>query len=344
MINQVNTYRAIGVILIFLYHCVYCFGTYNDLKIHWHVQALTSLMWSGVNLFFIASGFINGKNFIFCKNIRQFIIKRIARIVPLYFLFIFIGIIFSLKENNFFYSENYDIFIPLFFLSGMDFINQNIGPAYFSITWSLSVEIQLYILTVFILLIKTTTTKLLIFCSIFLLSLIAPYLDKDISHFGFIMHIDEYLAGVFIRYIFENKISFNSKIFQCIHFEYYWIVIPFLTYLLRSDLNLGNAMFDNILLLFYTSLFYFILKLDFVKSKFLNTIGVNCYFIYLFHMVIFYGICCTFKYFHLLGHSMLSVLISFFLTLFLSVLSMKYFENPSRLGLIKILSNTKWLN
>lgn len=338
MINQVNSYRAIGVILIFLYHCVYCFATYNDLKISWHVQALTSLMWSGVNLFFIASGFINGKNFIFCISIKQFIIKRVARIAPLYFLFVFIGIIFSFKENNFFYSENYNIFIPLFFLSGIDFINQNLGPAYFSITWSLSVEIQLYILTVFILLIKTTKTKLMICSALFLLSLIAPYLTTKISHFGFIMHIDEYLAGVFIRYIYDNKISINIKIFQCIYFEYYWIVLPFVTYLLRFDLNLGNAMFDSILLIFYTSLFYFILKFDFVKSKLLNTIGVNCYFLYLFHMIIFYCIFYVFNYFYLFRHDMVSLLLSFFLTFLLSILSMKYFENPSRLRLINILS------
>jgi len=337
LINQVNSYRAIGVILIFLYHCIYCFGTYNEFKISWFVQALTSLMWSGVNLFFITSGFINGKNFIYCKSIKQFIIKRVARILPLYFLFIFIGIIFSYKGNNFFYSEYYNIFIPLFFLSGLDFINQNLGPAYFSITWSLSVEIQLYILTVIILLIKTKKTKFLICVSLFLISLISPYFITEISHFGFIMHIDEYLVGVFIRYIFDNKISFNKKFFQYIHYEYYWIALPFLMYLLRFDLNVGNALFDNILLLFYTSLFYFILKFDLVKSKLLNTIGVNCYFIYLFHMVIFF----TLNYFYLLEHSILSVLISFFLTFFLSILSMKYFENPTRLGLINILSNTK---
>lgn len=340
MIYQVNSYRAIGVILIFFYHCIYCFATYNELRISWHVQALTSLMWSGVNLFFIASGFINGKNFIFCKSINQFIIKRIARIVPLYFLFCFIGIIFSFKENNFFYSENYNIFIPLLLLSGLDFINQNLGPAYFSITWSLSVEIQLYILTVFILLIKTIKTKLLICSALFLISLITPYLSTNISHFGFIMHIDEYLAGVFIRCIFDNKISFNIRIFKCIYFEYYWIVLPFVTYLLRFDINLGNALFDNILLVTYTSLFYFILKLNYVKSKLLNTIGVNCYFIYLFHMIIFYCLFNTIKYFCLSVHSMIIVLISFILTFFLSILSMEYFEKPSRLSLINILSKS----
>jgi peptidoglycan/LPS O-acetylase OafA/YrhL len=299
-------------------------------------------MWSGVNLFFIASGFINGKNFISCKSIKQFIIKRIARIAPLYFLFMFIGIIFWSRGNNFFYSENYNIFIPLFFLSGIDFISNNLGPAYFSITWSLSVEIQLYILTVFILLIKKTKIKLLICIALFLLSLIVPHLSKEISHFGFIMHIDEYLIGVFIRFIFDNKFSFNIKFFQCIYFEYYWIAIPFIIYLLRFDVNLGNATFDNILLCFYTSLFYFILKFNLVKSKILNKIGVNCYFIYLFHIVIFYGIFYASKYFYLFGHSMISVLISFALTFALSIASMKYFENPSRLGLIKFLSNTKW--
>ena len=130
MINQVNTYRAIGVILIFLYHCVYCFGTYKDLKIDWHVQALTSLMWSGVNLFFIASGFINGKNFIFCKSIKQFIINRVARILPLYFLFIFIGIIFSYKGNNFF-TLNTTIYLFHCFFIGFRLYKSKFGTSLF---------------------------------------------------------------------------------------------------------------------------------------------------------------------------------------------------------------------
>ena len=341
MINQVNSFRSIGVILIFLYHCVYCFATYNELKISWLLQALTSLMWSGVNLFFIASGFINGKNFIFCKSIKQFIIKRIARIAPLYFIFILIGVIFFNKGYQFFYSENYDLIIPLLFLSGVDFIKQDLGPAYFSITWTLSVEIQLYLLTVFLLIIKKSKTRFRLCAALFFISLVAPHLTTEFSHFGFIMHVDEYLAGVFIRYIFENKFYFKIKILESIHFEYYWIVIPFATYLLKFDLSFENAIFDSILLLFYTSLFYFILKFDLIKLKYFNTIGVNCYFIYLFHMVIFYAFLEVFNYFSFFGHSMIIVLLSFVITFILSIISMKYFEIPSRLGLIKLLSKTK---
>ena len=78
---------------------------------HFHLRC-------GLNLFFLASGFINGAKLLYNNNRYNFVISRIARILPLYITYMIIGTScwYTLK-NDFFYSGDYQIYKPWLFLT-----------------------------------------------------------------------------------------------------------------------------------------------------------------------------------------------------------------------------------
>lgn len=147
--NEIDILRAFSVILIFLYH---------------YDNKLFKLGYLGVDIFFVISGFVitltlkDLKNFSL-NDLKNFYLRRIKRLYPalifcvilttifyLFFGFLFQGnnikdtIISSLLgySNFFFHYQSKDYF-------QQDFLNP------FGHIWSLSVEIQFYILYSFFL-------------------------------------------------------------------------------------------------------------------------------------------------------------------------------------------------
>ena len=118
---------------------------------------------------------------------------------------------------------------------------------------------------------------------IVILGAIIPYFLKT-SHFGLIMHLDEYFMGVLLRYCYEFQIltKKNSKKISCFAIILSFLLIAF------SELNLGNPYLDSILLLFYSSLLNLLLYSKIKIHQYFLNIGRNCYFIYLFHMPFLY--------------------------------------------------------
>jgi peptidoglycan/LPS O-acetylase OafA/YrhL len=61
---------------------------------------LTSFGWTGVNLFFVLSGFLIGSILLRYKNsptyFRAFYVRRFIRIIPLYYIFLLFYIFFCI--------------------------------------------------------------------------------------------------------------------------------------------------------------------------------------------------------------------------------------------------------
>lgn len=112
----------------------------------------------GVELFFSLSGFLIGRILIKKINqdsysffeIREFWVRRLLRILPLYLTLYFIYLVFY---NLFLYPVKFD-FSYLFFLQ-----NLKTAPRFFGESWSLSIEEWFYLLV-----------PLLIFCFYFIFS------------------------------------------------------------------------------------------------------------------------------------------------------------------------------
>jgi peptidoglycan/LPS O-acetylase OafA/YrhL len=128
-----------------------------------YVQGILGLTWSGVDLFFVLSGFLIGGILLQNKEasnyFKVFYVRRACRIFPLYFLwfFIFLVLVYGFPSLTTPEHINWLFENPLPLWSYATF-TQNIamaqsasfGSTWLSITWSLAVEEQFYLILPFI--------------------------------------------------------------------------------------------------------------------------------------------------------------------------------------------------
>jgi len=143
-ISLLDGFRGIAILLVILYH----------------VGHILNFGWIGVDLFFVLSGFlITGKlvEAIQDKNyFRVFYIKRIARIVPAYYFLLLVvfvitpALFHSVATPAFIEMKSHQFHYWLFMVNILDAYRG--WPAYllFVPLWSLSVEMQFYLLWPFI--------------------------------------------------------------------------------------------------------------------------------------------------------------------------------------------------
>jgi peptidoglycan/LPS O-acetylase OafA/YrhL len=115
------------------------------------------IAWSGVDLFFVLSGFLIGGVLLDNKTspryFKTFYIRRICRIFPLYYfwigLYLLIPIIldhFQLGAQPTFFHEERPTWPYLFFVQNIAMAKDHYwGPVWVSPTWSLAIEEQFYI-------------------------------------------------------------------------------------------------------------------------------------------------------------------------------------------------------
>lgn len=148
-----------AILLVLIYHYfVIVVGVEGDTLIS-HVARRVSLTWSGVDLFFVLSGFLIGGILLDHKEstnyFKVFYIRRTCRIFPLYFAWIALFLVLTTAfASSSFPASIRDVFSnPLPIWSYLSF-TQNImmslrgiwGPHWFAITWSLAIEEQFYLL------------------------------------------------------------------------------------------------------------------------------------------------------------------------------------------------------
>lgn len=135
----------------------------------------------GVDFFFVLSGFliiyllVSEKELTGKIDVKNFYIRRILRIFPLYYFCVFFGfVIFPFLKNllGVIPDENANPIYYLFFLSNINIINNAAIPdaSMLGILWSVSVEEQFYLTIPFILLVTPIRFYKWIFASVILLS------------------------------------------------------------------------------------------------------------------------------------------------------------------------------
>ena len=132
-IRKLNSLRAIAALIVFITH-------FSDVT-HWFDGALGGGSGAyGVMLFFLLSGFLMSYLYLdkaFSKdNIKQYIVARIGRVVPLYLLIVFASYFLSQAGSDVLYQ------IPDF--------NSLLGHLLFmvgdSVLWSIPPEVQFYLI------------------------------------------------------------------------------------------------------------------------------------------------------------------------------------------------------
>jgi len=121
-----------------------------------------SLWWTGVDLFFVLSGFLIGGILIDHRNstnyFKTFYVRRACRILPIYFLWIALFLLgtclLSAYASSGWYSvdfrqlANFPQWGYFLFLQNFNMAKLNVcGASWIGVTWSLCVEEQFYLLT-----------------------------------------------------------------------------------------------------------------------------------------------------------------------------------------------------
>jgi peptidoglycan/LPS O-acetylase OafA/YrhL len=151
--------RGIAILLVLMYHSV-CRGR---ARLPWPIHTAGRLTWTGVDLFFVLSGFLIGGILLDAKAspryFKTFYLRRVYRIFPLYYL-VTASILLLYARSHLQPAEWHG---PIPWLRYLTFTQNAVYPGIsdLSMTWSLCIEEQFYL--VIPLLIRFLTRRQLVF-------------------------------------------------------------------------------------------------------------------------------------------------------------------------------------
>lgn len=158
-IRELDGIRGIAISLVLFYHYFSIPSRPGSFLAYF--LKLFSLTWCGVDFFFVLSGFLIGGILIDQRSsdhlFRTFYFRRAARILPPYTLLIFAFLIsasfplFPLATHAWLHHDAPPLWSIVLFLQNlwMGFVDTH-GGRWFSVTWSLAIEEQAYLLLPFL--------------------------------------------------------------------------------------------------------------------------------------------------------------------------------------------------
>ena len=327
-VPQLDGVRGLAIALVLIWHF------YATMKgppllnaFQFFLKQILSLSWSGVDLFFVLSGFLIGGILIDQKGAKNyfqvFYFRRACRILPMYFLLLIAFMIFS----NIFHDQNgaglkwlfkdafpilaYAAFVQNFFIAATGFA----GPNTLAATWSLAIEEQFYIILPFLIrflplrLLPITCVSLIILAPVLrTFFILNPNINPWAAFVLLPSRMDALLLGVLGAWMVKKKpvLKFLQDNLSFIKILFVIFGVGYLLFSLGGFAILSLALTP----MGYTwlSIFYLLLLLIGLLSqekwirtiytfKPLRSLGTLSYSIYLFHLF-FHGI-----FHHFLAHS-----------------------------------------
>lgn len=305
-IPELDGIRGFATLLVVFYHYVAVATPANASAGFLFVRQLFSDGWSGVDLFFVLSGFLITGILIDNRTAKHyfevFYIRRVSRIFPLYYLFL---IVFLLLQH---YAPQIGLFseglfanplpiIPYFLYlqnftmaAGGTFGNEFLAP-----TWSLAIEEQFYLLLP--LFVRRSPRERLPINLLFFIGL-ALVLRATLGHgtfIGFVLtpwRLDALFLGSLLAVVFRTP-----KLLDTLKSHLVWIKVAFgslLLYLVYNVMTGPMGALDNLFTfaLFYATLIFLSIVDNtsflarFFRSAPLMNIGRVSYGIYIFHQLV----------------------------------------------------------
>ncbi|MCD6063851.1 MAG: acyltransferase [Flavipsychrobacter sp.] len=310
----------------------------------------------GVQFFFVLSGFLI--THIICEekvrtgqlNLKNFFVRRILRIWPLYYLMVAVAYITPYVLERFLHlpssGEGYEpnIWVSVFFLENykMMMTHQHANVSPLSIMWTLCIEEHFYIvwgLLLYFLKIKHLP-MLIIFCITIGLVSRAIYVANDIPTSDLFTNIDLFAFGAIPAYLLVTN---GQRAEEVINKIPYWLKLLFIGCLVLTILVCSQYRTDkdyiaitSLLGLLFSLLIVLILpqnsRLGIGDRNVLSRAGVYTYGLYLYHTLV---INLLKQVFNKQGISLddpvpatAFFLLALLITLVCSVLSYHWFEKP----------------
>ncbi|HON18970.1 MAG TPA: acyltransferase [Salinivirgaceae bacterium] len=354
--ENLDALRALCFLSVFFFHSFYT--KIDSIKDTWTYQFLTRTLFVngnlGVNFFFVLSGFlityllIEEKKLNGNISLKNFWIRRILRIWPLFYFCVFFGfVIFPIAKTLFGEtpSESADPIYYVTFINNFDMLKKGLPDAsILGVLWSVAIEEQFYLLWPVVLYFFPIKRYWVPFTIIITTSLIFRFFNNDllVHELHTLSCIGDMTIGAFGAWAVSTSDSFLSKIENLSRFKILLIYISFLiVYLFRADLLLSNEFIRVLERSFIAIIILFIIleqnyshKSFFKLSRFpfLSNLGKITYGLYCLH---FLGILTVLTITNLLGWNqhlwqviILETSLSLLLSILISHLSYKYYESP----------------
>jgi peptidoglycan/LPS O-acetylase OafA/YrhL len=291
---------------------------------------------TGVDLFFVLSGFLITRILINSKSnphfFKNFIFRRIVRIFPLYYLFLFLYFFIApILLNTQFIPLNEQWFYYVYLQNIGATFNWNLnGPEHF---WSLAIEEHFYLFWPFLIYFFNQKSIKYLIAIIVVGTIFLRYLmiRNNLSVFYFTFtRIDALAIGaglslLELNFVFQKKNKNKFLILLLI------LVVPMVVFWIKLS---GSGSLEvikySLLAFFYFALIGYVLCLSpnnfvntILESKLLNFSGKISYGLYVYHPLVFLLV---FKYYDFLNWK-LQLMLSFTITYLVAIFSYYLFEN-----------------
>lgn len=315
-IPELDGIRGIAILLVLIWHYGICQVTTEPNTLLAYVKKSLSFTWSGVDLFFVLSGFLIGGILLDNKEspnyFKTFYIRRVCRIFPLYFLWLalFIIIVYAevfpifsrLNNISWLFQKSVPVWSYATFTQNIAMMyNGGFGPHWLGITWSLAVEEQFYFFLPFVIyfLSLQKLPSMLLF-----IIFAAPILRVILFHYclygWFASYIlmpcraDALLLGVLSAYLIRQEFFVHYMVvYQKLLYGLLTLSllgICFLLYEGQSIDSFAMSSFGYSLLAIMYSCFLLIAITEkrglitvIVQNRLLGKLGIIAYGVYIFH-------------------------------------------------------------
>jgi len=349
---NLNGLRFIAAFMVIIHHLeqvLYVFGHDNN----WNNPIIFLIGGLGVELFFVLSGFLitylllteekNTKQI----SIKDFYIRRVLRIWPLYYFLVVLAF-FVFPHINAFqiptYSEQlashywqalilFVLFLPNLALSGYGLV-----VPYASQAWSVGVEEQFYL--IWPILMKFFKNKLNVLLSVILLYLLMKFLGfRFIERFLFWNHwldlfnsfwfsfkIDCMAIGGVFSYILFSK----HKILNLL-FHKYVFALSLLTVVILISFSVGIPYIQQEVYAVFFGIIILNLATNnngglILENKIFNYLGKISYGLYMYHVIAIVICIQLFNFFGILNYHIFLLLTCLSVTILLASISYKFIE------------------
>jgi peptidoglycan/LPS O-acetylase OafA/YrhL len=193
-IPELDGLRGVAILSVLVYHYLEQQGPTPPHSLTHYAQRLVLMGWSGVDLFFVLSGFLIGGILLDARESHSyfstFYLRRFFRIIPIYYLWIALYILVVMLASGFLLRHSNSGILPrpdfsvyahfLFLQNIFLFPYGGVAGAWFSHLWSLAVEEQFYLVSpVLIRLLSGRSLKAFLFAVIAGAPLLRTYLRFD---------------------------------------------------------------------------------------------------------------------------------------------------------------------